>query len=102
MGLQYADLPTQSKEDAYDQLRPLATDKVQENDVKQAGKADEWRKEGMNEWIMNAVVLGHKFIIHIIAKPIATGATCFERPATRNPSSSGISIFITEEGSTGL
>ena len=41
MGLQYADLPTQSKEDAYDQLRPLATDKVQENDVKQAGKADE-------------------------------------------------------------
>ena len=41
MGLQYADLPTQSKEDVYDQLRPLATDKVQENDVKQAGKADE-------------------------------------------------------------
>lgn len=46
---------------------------------------------------------------HIIAKLMAAGATCFEqRPATPLhesqdlPSSSGISIFITEEGSTGL
>lgn len=49
--------------------------------------------------------------IHIIAKLIAAGATCFEqRPAIPLKShksqdllsSSGISIFITEEGSTGL
>jgi len=62
--------------------------------------------------------LGHKSIImpiitkiHIIAKLIAAGATCFEqRPAIPLKShksqdllsSSGISIFITEEGSTGL
>ena len=67
---------------------------------------------------MNAAVfnLRHKSIImliitkiHIIAKLIAAGDTCFEqRPATPVHesqdllSSSGISIFITEEGSTGL